>query len=514
MANDQFLTIPRFASDHSDPREGIATDNLVVATARERAMGLSDAVLLSALDYVLGDRVVDGARLGGRVAGRVIGARDDYRAEARLEPFGDSRCTCDRGQPCRHSAAVAMAYLRRPERFVALADAADPVTRSLFAFAAGRDEPLAPLHVDVVPVQDRPAPDALAAALDSMVPLQAVARLSRWLAGQTLAAGTDLLPLAAWLGRLPTGRAATPATARAMMRLYLAGLVEPLGAAVEAWLGSLEGPSADAARATAEHAAWADAVDEGDDVDVSDRQGRSRRALAWLCDTAGAVGGPSAVAAVAGAHRGLPGAGARLAAALLSLGRLEEAAREAQSAYLHAHGEDAATLYPLLRELGRIGAPGVAEFLRSAWEAHPDGPRLGDLLEMGDETFRARTAASAREVLTAQRRFDLLCALALRERDQDDAIRWALRDDGTFVDAATVRSLAEAVSADRPLLATQLLGAAFRRTPAPAERRRLVARARAIGRGRADLGGGWHTLRRRWFPEGPGADAAPPGGLS
>jgi hypothetical protein len=481
----------------------------LIADARELALALPDRVLLAALDYVLRERVADAVVQGGRVAARVLGSRDEYRAEAAMEPLRDTRCSCSLRQPCRHSAAVAIAYLRHPEQFVRLAGPGDAPSDAVFALVAGRVDPLAPLRpargdaVNTAP--QAPNWRALRAAAD----LGALDAAVRWLERQAVGERDDdqAAQAAATLAALaPLAPTCGPDRGRRLASLYTALDEERLGRALGAFLHALEGPALAAARAALEHALWASA-------DQSARGGGEEgaaRALAWLCEEARARGGEEAALALARAHEGLSGSARHEAESLWRLGRPDEAAHVAQAAYLHACGDDSGRLYALLREMGSAGHAGAQAFLRAAWEADPRPDRLEDLLAMGDAQARAATRVAAEAVLARHHRFDLLTALARQGGDQEAAVRWALRDGSFAAPPSDCRSLADAVAADRPLLALELLGAAYRRERDPERRRRVVARARALGHDHAELGQAWPVLRRRWFPEGGQTRSAPP----
>jgi hypothetical protein len=459
----------------------------------DRSLGVDEGLLLAALDYVLDERVVEGVLLGEQAAARVVGHRDDYRAEARVRPFGRTRCTCGRPQPCRHAVAVALAYLRGSTPFLPLADGGEGWAETVFALVAGRPDPLAPLARARGP-EDRPEPDW--AALADLPAGSGAERVTAWLAASA-AEGGALERAARWLAeRAAEGAPLPAASARRLAHLYPRLAPGPLADAVAAWLGALGGEAREAAWTALEHAAWAAAEGE------TGGRREAERAVSLLCRLAQEQG-DEAVLAVARAHRQACAPQACEAEALARLGRREEAARAAQAAYLHAEGEEAERLYVLMRDLGQAGVAGVADFLRAAWEAQPTWPALRDLLAMGDASQRARMRARAEEVLVRQRRFDLLCTLAEGEGDLEAAVRWALREDGRTADAPACRRLAEAVARGRPLAAVELLGAAYRRATAREDRRRALSRARSISRRHPEIARHWPILHRRWFPAAP-----------
>lgn len=471
-------------------------DTLLVLGQRERALGLPDRILAAAMDYVLDDRVVDGVVLGEHVAARIIGARDDYRAQALPGDAAKASCSCGRRQPCRHAAAVALEYVRRPQVFVRLAQEDAPLAETVFRLVAGRAEPLAPLRAGEtaaalqVPAFDWDIVGRLPAS-------QAMERIVRWLEAAPQETGEERV--AQILASLADTVRMQADLAGRVMRLYLKGGPGGLDSALGGLTHVLEGDALARARAVAERVLWT-AVDETDG-NWSERA-LARRAVAWLAEQAEVEGGPEAVAAWARAHPGVLWARVIEAQALARLGRGAEAAACAQAAYLQAHGDASDRLYALLVSLGQASVPGVAAFLRAAWEAAPSDTTLWPLLAMGDEAERARTRAAAVRTLTRHHRFDLLCRMARSDGDRDGAVRWALRDGRHAAPPDLCRTLAEDAADGQPLVAIELLGAAYRRLPSPDERRRVLARAQALGRRHADLGAGWRTLRRRWFPEG------------
>ncbi len=487
-------------------------DTLLVASPAERALGLPDRVLLDALDYVLRERVVDTVRLGSALGGRVLGARDEYRAEVTLDPFAQVRCSCRLHPPCRHAAAVAVAYLRAPEGFAQLPEEG-VLGRSVFALVAGWDAPLAPLLRPVRVAGDVTEPDWSALAAGGRA---AVGRLVPWLEAATDGGRRALDPaVAERLARtladlLPDARERVGADgARALADLYAHAADPAVAAPLGVLLGSLGERARDAARIRLERTAWEAHEGRRDHADDGHAAMVEARAVEWLCDDAQSEGGPEAGLAVARAHRGLAAAALAEARCLLRLGRADEAARVAEGAYLHAEPQDAARLYALLRDLGMAGHAGVLAFLQAAWEALPDRSRLDDLLAMGDAATRARTLAAAEAVLARRHRFDDLTRLCREADDLEAAVRWALRDGIHAAPPDVCADLADAVAAERPLLALELLGAAYRREGTADRRRRLLARARSIVRPRSDLAEAWPILRRRWFSEGTVAAGRP-----
>lgn len=497
---------------------GGSLDTLIIATARERALGLADRVLLAALEYVLADKVVDAVVQDGRVAARILGARDEYRVEAVVEPFAHIRCTCSLRPPCRHSAAAVVAYLRRPELFARLPGADMALAEALFALSAGRPDPLARLRSGAGAEAARAAGEPDWAALREAGGRSALDTLLRWLERATDggrralsddAAGQTAETLGALVGYAP---GCPPELARRLVGIYVASADAIVAEAVGAFLHALEGEGLRAARTAAEHAAWAtaDAAAAGPGGTNGGQDGRLRRAVDWLCDDARSRSGEEGRLAMARAHAGLAGAAWHEAAGLLALGRAGEAAHVAQGAFLHARTDESARLYALLCAMGRAGDVGVIAFLRAAWEADPGAARLDDLLSMGDAATRAETRRAAEAVLSRRHRFDLLTALARRDGDVEAAVRWAVRDGASAAAPDDCQALSEAVAATRPLLALELLGAAYRRESDPERRRRIVARARALERSSAELRQAWPVLRRRWFPEGAHSPRARP----
>jgi hypothetical protein len=487
---------------------GGSLDTLLIADARERALGLPDRVLLAALEYVLRDRVTDAVVQGGRVAARILGARDEYRVEASLDPFLQIRCTCTLKPPCRHCAAAVVAYLRRPELFARVPESESALGDGLFSLAAGRPDPLASLRPSrgAEAAEEVREPDW--AALVEAGGRSALDTLLRWLerathGGQRPLSDDAATHAAETLGGL-VGYAPRcgPELARRLVGIYLESADSVVAEALGAFLHAVEGNARQAARAATEHAVWAAADAQALRRDGSMEEGRGRRALDWLCDDAGAHGGEGDRLLTARAHTGLPGAAWHQAASLWRQGRVEEAAHVAQAAFLHARAGESQRLYALLCEMGRQGDAGVIAFLRAAWEADPDPARLDDLLSMGDEGARAEARRAAAAVLARRHRFDLLTALARRDDDVEAAVRWAVRDGAFAATPEDCQALADSVAPARPLLALELLGAAYRREGDPDRRRRIVARARAIERSNAELRQAWPVLRRRWFPEG------------
>ncbi|MDI3317154.1 MAG: SWIM zinc finger domain-containing protein [Bacillota bacterium] len=93
-----------------------------------RLLALADVRRLEAAqDYWMLGRVGARLRWRDRIAGRVDGAHDRYRVEARLAAgSAETRCSCGRRQPCRHALALLWAWSREPESFADLEALAAP----------------------------------------------------------------------------------------------------------------------------------------------------------------------------------------------------------------------------------------------------------------------------------------------------------------------------------------------------------------------------------------------------
>ncbi|MDI3298660.1 MAG: SWIM zinc finger domain-containing protein [Bacillota bacterium] len=107
--------------------------------------------LEAAWDYWMLGRVQARVRWRDRLAGRVDGYRDRYRVRARPSAEGvESACSCGRRQPCRHAAALLLAWSREPESFADLEALAAPWEEApaeeladlFWRFLQAPDEPL------------------------------------------------------------------------------------------------------------------------------------------------------------------------------------------------------------------------------------------------------------------------------------------------------------------------------------------------------------------------------------
>ena len=121
-------------------------------TALAEEHSLPEYLLLSALDYLIDDRVESGLSFSGWAAARVRGFTDVYQVSTALASPWRGACTCGRPTPCRHQAAVVLALHRQPDRFLSLD--LDPLrdldsavwASTVFRLLAHDPDPLAPLR--------------------------------------------------------------------------------------------------------------------------------------------------------------------------------------------------------------------------------------------------------------------------------------------------------------------------------------------------------------------------------
>ncbi|MGE5590328.1 MAG: SWIM zinc finger family protein [Bacillota bacterium] len=99
----------------------MAALDLRLLTESDLARLLPAPLLSAAEDYVIAERLRRPAVAGSRLAARLEGFRSDYDVAARVDGDGlTTTCTCGRRQPCRHAAALVLAWMRRRSWFVDL----------------------------------------------------------------------------------------------------------------------------------------------------------------------------------------------------------------------------------------------------------------------------------------------------------------------------------------------------------------------------------------------------------
>ena len=125
-------------------------------------------LLAAADDYVVAERLRRLMAAGDRLAGGLEGFRADYEVTARLALDGaEYTCTCGARQPCRHAAALVLAWTRRRSWFTDLDDLLRPLAASqgedliglLGRLAVEPDDRLAPLR-DAVAAMPAPGWEA------------------------------------------------------------------------------------------------------------------------------------------------------------------------------------------------------------------------------------------------------------------------------------------------------------------------------------------------------------------
>lgn len=75
------------------------------------------ALLTAAEDYLVAERLRQPIAAGSRLTARLEGFRGDYEVTADLTGGADFFCSCGQRQPCRHVAALVLAWLRRRSWF-------------------------------------------------------------------------------------------------------------------------------------------------------------------------------------------------------------------------------------------------------------------------------------------------------------------------------------------------------------------------------------------------------------
>lgn len=99
----------------------MAALDLRLLTESDLSRILPAPLLTAAEDYLVAERLRRPAAAGSRLAARLEGFRSDYDVSARLDEEGlTTTCTCGRHQPCRHAAALVLAWMRRRSWFTDL----------------------------------------------------------------------------------------------------------------------------------------------------------------------------------------------------------------------------------------------------------------------------------------------------------------------------------------------------------------------------------------------------------
>jgi len=367
--------------------------------------GLFPAPLLSACeDYLVAERLRRPTAAGPRLAARLEGFRSDYDVTVRLDEEGlATTCTCGRRQPCRHAAALALAWMRRRSWFTDLdvllrplaTRAGEELVALLGRIAVEPNDRLSPLEEAAAPGPEAGLPvppgrwlgpdetaaavawlaqgwDAVLAALSEGQPDEALDRLGERLESALRLAGRSrdeegLLGrfLTASLGQLEAlGRDSRLGPERRRHGLDLAVLVlaegpADMSAAASAALAVLAGGDealVNRARARLLARLWTSEAAGLDRPDPADdwRQGV---VLEALCDLLEGSGREGEALAILGQFPRLYRATSRRVALLRRLGRLEEALQALRGGLEVAQGRTAFDLHgwsgEVLLALGR-----------------------------------------------------------------------------------------------------------------------------------------------------------------